>query len=349
MTGPVGYARPDVHFWAADKAGCGFYRCEEPGRVLRMLGYQVVVDTLRTPAWQQHAVVGQRVCDTRPTVGWQQLAADRDKRRVPAQLVYDVDDDLFAVDERSPAHGFFARPDIRANIVRNAQVADVVTCATSVIADRMRAETGHRDIRVIGNGLPAALSGWTRPAHRGPLGDMPAVTLGWTGSALSAPDLAVAAPAIRRILDRNPRWRLHTIGAPVGAVEAVGLAHPQVDVTEWIPGTLEFLARVDFDVWVAPWRDTPFNRAKWPTKIMESRMLGIPLVVTPVGAYADRGNHDAGVFTAREAHEWQHHLWRLGSDRAARAVAGDAARSNAYRWFTERVGLDWMRALGLAT
>lgn len=334
----VGNVRPAVHFWAADWAGCGFYRCQEPARVLGMLGYRTTVDTIITESWTAGTVVGQRISQPHPSRRWRRLARDRDLTGTPRRLVFDVDDDLFALTPGAPAYEFYARPEVRAQLAENASLADVITCASEPIAARM-AEFGPTV--VIPNGLPAELLSWPRLARR-PDAD---VVIGWVGSSSSEPDLAVAAAGIRRVLDRNPRWRLHTIGATVAAVERAGLAHPQVDVTEWVPGTLDYLRRVDFDVWVAPLRDTAFNRAKFPTKVMESAILGVPLVCSPVGEYAAGGTDR---MHAVEAHEWQRWLWRLGSDLSFRERAIARQRAAAPLWITERLGPAWIDVLGLA-
>jgi hypothetical protein len=76
-------------------------------------------------------IVGQRVCQPGATVRWQQMA-----REGRCALVYEIDDDLLDVDpSNGPAWSFFSRPEIRANVIRNIVLADLVTVSTEPLAD----------------------------------------------------------------------------------------------------------------------------------------------------------------------------------------------------------------------
>jgi hypothetical protein len=74
--------------------------------------------------------LGQRVCQPGATIRWQQLV-----REGRCALVYEVDDDLLDVDpSNGPAWKVFGAPEIRANVIRNIEVAYLVTVSTEPLA-----------------------------------------------------------------------------------------------------------------------------------------------------------------------------------------------------------------------
>jgi hypothetical protein len=88
------------------------------------------------------------VCQPGATVRWQHLA-----REGRAKLVLEIDDDLLDVDpSNGPAWSFFSRPEIRANVIRNIEVADLVTVSTEPLAEVM--SKWNRNVTVLPNYVP---------------------------------------------------------------------------------------------------------------------------------------------------------------------------------------------------
>jgi len=83
-----------------------------------------------------------------------------------------------------PAWKFFGVPEIRANVIRNIEVADLVTVSTEPLADVI--SRWNRNVAVLPNCVPASLL--DAPHAEGPKG----LTLGWSGGMSHKLDLAEA-------------------------------------------------------------------------------------------------------------------------------------------------------------
>lgn len=265
--------------WAADTGGCGYYRVTLPGRALSARGHDIGRGTMFQASYDDaDTVLGQRVCKVEPSMRWTWM-------HKTTHMVYDIDDDMWSLDDTNPAHDWYAQPTIRTRMRRCMQIADVVTCATPALAERVTGRV-FGDVQVIPNGLPAGILDWPRPPRRrgGKL------VLGWAGTPSTLPDLKVATDALRRVANHWHRdVELHTIGVTRAALfETIGsLPGMTVRCTDWINGTAQYLRANDFDVWIAPYRDTPFNRAKVGTKALEAAFLGIPVIATDLPGYRD--------------------------------------------------------------
>jgi hypothetical protein len=83
-----------------------------------------------------------------------------------------------------PAWKFFGVPEIRANVIRNIEVADLVTVSTEPLADVI--SRWNRNVAVLPNCVSASLL--DTPHAEGPKG----LTLGWSGGMSHKLDLAEA-------------------------------------------------------------------------------------------------------------------------------------------------------------
>lgn len=319
--------------WAADSGGCRWYRLEVPFAELDRRGYVTGHEITYTADWDDaDVIVAQRVANPGPSALWQQWA-EQGRR-----LVYDADDDYFHVDASSrDAFAFFGRGDVQRRICANVEMASAVTVCSERLAEVMRPYNPH--VHVVPNGLPAEVLTWEVPRREG------LVTLGWAGTSATLPDLAPVAGRLRRFLDRHPGVELHTIGLPPADIAAVGLRHERVRVTPHVQGTWAYLRAVDFDVWVAPYRSTQFNRAKAPTKALEAGALGIPIVASDMGSYRRHVRPgETGRLISRD-HEWDQALHELVTDPDVRARMGAAAREQASAHTIEQIAPLWERAL----
>jgi hypothetical protein len=322
----------DVFGWAADNAGCGYYRIQLPAQGLAGLGHATHAST-RLPQPVRHnpdvTVIGQRVCDPNPSVMWQQLAAEG------RHLIYEVDDDLFNIDHRSPAaHQYYARPDVRANIIRNIQVAAAVTVTTQPLADIVR--QWNPNVHVVPNAVPDWLVDH-QPAQR----NDGAITIGWGGSATHGMDWEQTSSQIRRFLQRHPQAELHCIGNDYGAA----LRAPRRRFTPWVPNVEAFLRAIDYHVGVAPLLPHVFNQSKSAIKALECAALGIPTVASAVRPYEDYLQHGVTGYLVRRDHEWGQYLRALVNDPAMRAEMGAAAREHARAHTISAIAPLWEKAI----
>ena len=322
----------DVFAWAADNAGCGWYRAQLPMQGLADLGYATRQAT-RLPQPVRHnrdvVIVGQRVCDPNPTIMWQQLAAEGRK------LIYEVDDDLFNIDHRSPAaHQYYGRPEVRDNIRSNIEVAAAVTVTTEPLADIVR--QWNPNVHVIPNAVPDWLVEHQpqRPADG-------TVTVGWGGSATHHMDWDHAGQHIRRYLQRNPQTELHCIGNDYGAL----LRAPRRRFTPWQKSVADYYRAIDYTIAVCPLMPHIFNVAKSPVKALEAAALGIPVVASAVRPYEDFVQDGTTGYLVHRDHEWAACLRTLTYEPDMRTEMGLAAQAQARRYTVSALAPLWEKAI----
>ncbi|MET8826116.1 glycosyltransferase [Streptomyces sp. NPDC004610] len=322
----------DVFAWAADNAGCGYYRAQLPMQGLAARGYATHHGT-RLPQPVRHnrdvTVIGQRVCDPNPSILWQQLAAEGRK------LIYEVDDDLFNIDHRSPkAHQYYGRPDIRDNIIRNIQVAAAVTVTTEPLANIVR--QWNPNVHIIPNAIPDWLVDHT-PRQR----TDGTITIGWGGSATHNMDWGHADQQIRRFLQRHPQTELHCIGNDYGAL----LRAPRRRFTRWQRSVEDYYRTIDYHIGVTPLLPHVFNQSKSAIKALECAALSIPVVASAVRPYEDFVQHGVTGYLVRRDHEWAQRLRTLATEPETRAEMGAAAHEHARRFTISALAPFWEKAV----
>ncbi|MGY6019609.1 glycosyltransferase [Streptomyces spinosirectus] len=326
-----------VHFWSADGAGSAFYRAVLPAMSLTWLGHHASHGMRLPKNWESYdTIVGCRVAQTGPTRMWQRLK-DEGKR-----LILDLDDDYFHID---PSNAGAVRVWDRAMLSRladNLALADLVTCVTEPLAAVLRDYAP--DVRVIPNGLPAQYLGHARDyeAAERPL------YVGWAGTSSTVAELPETVRALNRIA-QYPRpgggvmVRLVGIG-PEQAMD-LGLRGRRIGALGWVERLEHYLHAVgEFDVWCAPYRATAFNAAKFPTKWLESSVLGIPLIASDTPAYRAVIRHGENGFLVRYEHEWGRYLKRLADDPDLRQQIGMAARGEASGSIMQALHYQWEAA-----
>lgn len=272
-------------------------------------------------------VVAQRVCEPSPSGRWQVLGKTR-----PCTLVFDIDDNLWHLDDSNPARGYF-NADRQRLLRQNIEIADLVTVSTEPLAEVVR--EFHDNVVV----LPNAVPGWLLE-HPAP-GDGEPVTIGWAGSATHHRDFGEVARPLKRVLQRYPQHCECHVISPYAYTARVESIRGRARHSYWVNGVANFLQAIDFHIGLAPLWPSPFNDAKSPLKMLEYAALGIPAIVSNTGPYARAVADGAPVRTAVTAKEWEQHLIELVHDPIARAAEGEKAREwvaahtieqNAHRW-----------------
>lgn len=320
-----------VFGWLCDHSGCGYYRVKQPFNVLKARGHDVSYDGNMPPDIALGAadvVVAQRVVLEGPSE-WIQKEA----RRGRTKIVLELDDDLWNIEGSSPiAHGFF-NLEMQARAKENLAVADLVTTTTDHLANRL-SEYTKAPIEVIPNHVSSWLIDHEVERRSG------VTTVGWAGSATHNGDWAELASELRRFLTRNPGVELHTMGHHVAERWKTNVRH-----SWWKNEIDDYLRVIDFHVGLAPLRPSLFNKSKSALKAMEYGALGIPIVASNCGPYADYVRHGETGFLVDRPHEWAIYLRELVTDPELRETMGQKARShvaatsliedNLWRW--ERV------------
>jgi glycosyltransferase involved in cell wall biosynthesis len=254
-------------------------------------------------------------------------------------MVYEIDDDLLDVDpSNTQAWNFFTKPEIRANVIRNIKVADLVTTSTAPLAEVV--SKYNKNVAVLPNCIPAALlEAPPAPGRKG-------VVIGWSGGASHRLDLAELGSNLSRFVHRHPDVSLHAIGDAEASAQLAKGVTDRAKFTPWIESVPGFHAAIDFDITLAPLRASTFNRSKSAIRCLEAAALGIPVVASDFGPYADFVRHGETGLLARWPHQWMSHLKQL-LDPAARQEMGANARKLAERHTIEGSIELWEKAYQL--
>lgn len=320
--------------WAADSSGCHYYRMALPLGELARRGHDVLVSCVMPDEWMNTAdvIVGQRVSLPGATYRWQQLARDTETK-----LVYEIDDDILDVDpSNGPAWSFFGQPEIRANVIRNIKVADLVTVSTEPLAEVVRKL--NPNVSVLPNCIPASLlDAPPAPGRKG-------VVIGWSGGASHALDLAELGSNLPRFVRRYPDVSLHLMGDANAAAALSKGIKDRARFTPWVESVPDFHAAIDFDITLAPLRPSPFNRSKSAIRCLEAAALGIPVIASDFGPYADFVEHGSTGFLCKFDYHWAGSLREL-LDPFLRREMGAKARALAAEHTIERNVHLWEKAL----
>ncbi len=253
-------------------------------------------------------------------------------RRAGIAVVWDTDDDISAVTRGSEAwHRLGGRRGIRRHFkeaVAAARAAHVVTTTNEHLAHVYR-DAGAEHVVAIENYLAPRDLAHPRRRHRG-------VVIGIAAAGEHEPDLRKLkfAAMLETLLERHDGVRVVAIGADLRLRSEHRYAHVRpVPIEQLIP------TETQFDVALAPLRDTGFNRARSNVKLKEYAAAGAAWLASPVGPYAGMGEEQGGLLVADG--DWLATLEALLEDPdrrralAARARAwaeGQTISAGAARW-----------------
>lgn len=188
------------------------------------------------------------------------------------------------------------------------------------------------NVLVLPNAIPAALLTHERPRHR-------QLTVGWAGSATHEMDLAEVADPLRQFLRRHPSATFHAMGTDYAPW--MRLPAERCRATPWTAGVEQYHRLIDFDIGLAPLRADLFNRSKSPLRPLELAALGIPVVASDYGPYAEFVRDGETGFLVRRDHEWGRRLRELAADANLRYDIGAKARALAAQHTIEATAPAW--------
>ena len=161
---------------------------------------------------------------------------------------------------------------------------------------------------------------------------------GWGGSSSHGADWRLQARRVRAGLEAADA-RLAIMGHDYRSE----LAYPDAVCTPWSNRIEDYYLWISRQhVVVAPLADDEFNRAKSPLKALEAGALGIPVVASDAGPYADFVRHGETGFLCRTADDWAEALRTLEADEDARLAMGAAGRAQAATLTTQEWAPVWV-------
>lgn len=233
-------------------------------------------------------------------------------------VMYDSDDDVLDYPAWTGVGAAAARE--RDLTLRLLSLADVVTAATPVLAERFRPHTGGQ-VRLIRNAVdPAWYCGAAEPGLVG------ATRIAYHGVPVRLRDYQVARSAVDAVAASVPGVRRVWLGAAHESRVAACVD----EVRPWVDGLAEFgaaLVAARPDIGLAPLLDEPFNRAKSELHWLEYAMAGAPTVASAFGVPGpyDVIRDGTDGLLARSHADWEKHLRNLAASTALRQdLAGRA-------------------------
>ncbi|WP_374318947.1 hypothetical protein [Pseudoxanthomonas kaohsiungensis] len=208
-------------------------------------------------------------------------------QQLGASLIYDLDDNLLAMDEHPERDSY--RGLIEAVAVSVAR-AGRVWCSTIPLRDALVSRGARAEW------MPNALdpSMWTssvpsipRPAHH----PGHVLQLLYMGTRTHDQDFLLLEEALSRVHRLRPgKFKLTLVGvaaAPLPSHDWLEHRVPPAHVGASYPAFVHwFIQQRDFDVGLAPLVDTLFNRSKSSIKVLDYAGIGLPTIASNVPAYA---------------------------------------------------------------
>jgi glycosyltransferase involved in cell wall biosynthesis len=257
-------------------------------------------------------IVGQRFAAYNGMTTWRRARGPRNR------LVYETDDNMFNIDKINwAAHEQFTTPEIQDGIRTYSLMADLVTVTTETLAQVQR-DLGVNGVAVLPNcipeyvlDLPKVISG-RRPR------------IGWLGGASHGLDVHEAVPGVRRFLHKNPGWDLY-LGGTDYRPSFNASNWDQMIHAEWRQINDDehaYYELLDFEIGIAPVRDTVFSASKSALKALEYNARGIPVIASNVQPYREYIVHGENGFIAKAPHDWLKYLRLLAENPDLRAEMG---------------------------
>jgi glycosyltransferase involved in cell wall biosynthesis len=157
------------------------------------------------------------------------------------------------------------------------------------------------------------------------------IVLGWAGTAGGVRYLESLAPVLRTVGERHG----FSVRVVSGGYQQVRLAGVPLQAQPW-RGIDQLRG---FDIGLLPLDDSPFERAKFPFKLLQYWALGLPVVALRVGLAAEVIEDGVNGLLASSHDQWQAALCALIADPVLRRRLGDAGRETVASHYTiERVG-----------
>jgi glycosyltransferase involved in cell wall biosynthesis len=308
----------------------GYYRIVLPFEQLKAHGWDVRWQSGTPPEVLEdyRVVVGERMDKPEVMGDWRQL-------RMKHRLVYEIDDDVYHVDELNRnAYKVYSNPVYQDVVSHCAEVADLVTVTTEPLAEIMREH--NPNVAVIPNFIPASMLSIQRPGWSPTVSQRKRkLTLGWAGGASHTWDVALIAETVRNFLDRNPKAELNIVGVDFRKTFCMR----QTRFTPWEANPRDFYHNLDFDVGLAPLRGSVFDASKSNIKALEYAALGIPVIASDVEPYRDFVVDGVSGFLCKTQKQWRAALREI-QDNELRESMGAKAKEIARGWTIEG---NWQR------
>lgn len=263
----------------ASRGGDWYYRTFAPGRALSALDGVHVVSVDMTHRKLPQILERADVLVMNGLCSADLLPAISRRKQAGRLSVFEINDDVQAIQESNPLAGFFAQPENLRLFRRLALSSDAVQYSVPEL-ERLYGKLNRRG-RVFENQLvsPPPL----RAAASAVTGT--ALNLGWGGSAGHLADMAEVAPALVAFVNAHPNVTLHLMCSDKiwQLFDALPAARKQRTPVGSIDDYYAFVAKLD--IGIGPNQDKGFNRARSDVKFLEYAALGAVPVMQRLTPY----------------------------------------------------------------
>jgi glycosyltransferase involved in cell wall biosynthesis len=324
---PAPFAPLKIYGWSAGHSGCGQYRIGLPMWGLEKAGHDARAFSVLEEDIPEDAdvVIGQLLYDEGRNGAWESLSKRTGRRPV---LIAEIDDDLWNIHKTNYDALSLTSPEMLGRLENNLRIADAVTVTTPHLAEVI--SRFNPNVVVLPNMIDLNLIMHQRPKAERP-------TIGWAGGSSHLNDFAPMRSQLNQFLRRHPEVDLHLVGQDYRGLFKV----PNTRWTTWNLNLVDYLHTLDFDIGIAPLAYNEFNKSKSDIKSLEYAALGIPVVASDFGPYADNVVHGETGFLVKHSHEWSRYLRMLIEDHQLRETMSVNAKlwasnrtiqGNAWRW-----------------
>lgn len=309
---------PILTFLPAAIDACALYRMFQPHMYLK--NSRFVFSPHRMPL-EEFAEADVCIVQRQCTEG--NFLAIKAMKELGMKIIYDLDDNLWAVPNSNPAARVFRA--VQEALAYIAAQCDLITVSTLKLKGVVTNELSKRatqtvPVRVVPNML--SLDWFHSPLLPK---DPEKVIVGWAGSNTHAGDIVYAWDALPKALERVPNLYMEFVGGaqPPSTIKD----HPRVRIRSWVP-VAEFPARFSswgWDICLAPLDDNRFNRSKSNIKMLEAAAVGAICFVSPVGPYADFCDlhPDLNYLECLTSTQWENKIVEMAQDKARRQALAE--------------------------
>lgn len=313
-------------FMLKDEGGCGYWRMTLPARHMDTEDCFIDISSAITKfeyLLEYDTIYVQRLHD------WESYYILEKLKRAGKRIVYDIDDDIFSIENSNPAAKFFSRDEqIAARACMS--LADVITTSTEFLRYKLHQITGISPV-LIRNSLDTR-DGW-QPLEG--IGSPDGVQrIFWQGGASHEEDWNECMEAVGEVMLERPNVRLTILGylpkfishsheSSVwrGRVEYTGFKSPET--------YFEMVKHVRAEVGLAPVKECDFNRSKSAIKWLEYSLIGIPTVASDTSPYSDviEDGHTGMLCSTKD--EWKNAIKTLLDSKSIRTKLVSESRKKA--------------------
>ncbi len=236
------------------------------------------------------------------------------------KIIYDFDDAIWLTDNTSESR-FEKFLRWRRKVASVCRWSYRVSCGNGYLAEYAR----QFNTQVVVN--PTTIDTDATPIRSTPSHESK-VTIGWTGSYSTLKYFRQLVPTLQALHRQYPAVDFIVI-ADQDPVPALSNYH----FIRWAADT-EKADLLRFDIGIMPLPDDPWTKGKCGFKALQYMAIGIPAVVSPVGANCEIVRHDVEGYWSTTPDEWFSHLEALILDPDKRLAMGKRGRERVERYYS---------------